>query len=109
MSQDTFQPVNGSTTPITVGTSSATAACLATSKNICLSNVGTQVVFVRVTLGTDNSAATTADFPVLPNTQKVIRKSNTIDSAGGGYTRVAAIAPATGSTLYITSGDGFLS
>lgn len=84
-------------------------AVLATTANVAVSapgmgnrtirivNVGTNVVFINI--GTSGvTATTTTSIPLLPNSAEVffLRRENT---------HVAAIAGATGNTLYITTGE----
>lgn len=72
---------------------------LAVSKSLCLTNTGTQTIYVRVTDGADTTAASAADHPVPPNTQQIISK--------GEQTRIAHIAPGgAGSTLHVICGEG---
>lgn len=65
-----------------------------------VSNVGTQVVFIRATPASSTiSAIVNADFALLPNSQVTLGK-------GREDTRFSVIAPAVGSTVYIIGGIG---
>lgn len=69
------------------------------SKSLCLTNTGTQTVYVRVTDGADTAVATAADYPVPANTQVIISK--------GDQTRISHVAPGgAGSTLHVIAGEG---
>ena len=66
-----------------------------------LTNVGTNVVFVTLadpTITASPTATTGASTPILPNSYKVL--------SGPVNALVAAVASATGNTLYITPGEG---
>ena len=100
-----FNPKYGSTTS---GSATATASVLAvaaSSKQILLTNSGTQVVFVRITQSGSTTDATAADIPVLPGTQLMLTKPSLSGAAGDDYSRLSYIAPGgAGSTLYASSG-----
>lgn len=86
------------------GAATATAAAFtnltAQSKSLALTNIGTQVVYVRVTDGADTAVATAADYPIPPNVQVIISK--------GEQTRISYVAPGgAGSTLHVMAGEGF--
>lgn len=68
---------------------------------LLLTNIGTAVCYVRVTPQTNTVAASTADLPVMPDTQAVI----TINYFEPFNVRLAA--GATGSTLHVMQGSGF--
>lgn len=71
----------------------------AQSKSLCLTNIGTQTVYVRVTEGDETAVATAADYPVPANTQVIIGK--------GYQTRLSHVAPGgAGSTLHVIAGEG---
>jgi hypothetical protein len=67
-------------------------------QSIRIVNSGTQVVFLNFSVGT-GTATTTTDMPMLPNTSEVFW-------LGEKTTNINAIAAATGSTLYVTIGEG---
>ena len=63
-------------------------------------NTGSQIVFIDfVKSGLTGVATVTTSIPVLPNTVEVFTFGNNIGS-------MVVVAPATGSTLYITYGEG---
>ena len=96
-----FQPM-GPTANVTVTTSSASVTVnsgIQVPRSLYLVNVGTQTVFVAFGNSvTGATAAAATGLPLLPNTAKVFDVP--------GTQVVAAIAAATGSTLYITPGEG---
>ena len=98
MQANVFSP-QGNTVNIAVGATTGNVAITSLSMSqgaLRLVNSGTQVVFVK--LGTSNSVtAALTDFPILANTTAII-------DLPPGTTYIAAIAGATGSTLYATSG-----
>jgi hypothetical protein len=51
-------------------------------------------------VGTGSTTATTADYPVLPNTQIVVSKAQDQNT-------VAYIAPAGGGSIHILAGEGY--
>ena len=65
---------------------------------LCITNIGaTNTAYVRIGSGT--FTATAADYPILPNTQKVITKAN-------GQDKVAIYAAA-GTSIHVIDGEGF--
>ena len=96
-----FQPQYGATQTLAVTATSQAVTYPAGCKSLGITNVGTQTVFVRSTPTGDTTAATTADFPIPAGQQRTI-------TVNQDYTRLAAIAAATGSTIYVTPGEGFL-
>jgi hypothetical protein len=97
-----FRPLGSNkTVNIVVGVANAVVAVPDTpfgTRALYCVNAGTQVVFVEFGLaGAVASLATSV--AILPNTSKVFTFDNSL-------THVAAIAPAIGSTLYITPGEG---
>jgi hypothetical protein len=67
------------------------------NKNVCFTNLGAAVCYVRT--GAGAVVATTADYPVLPNSQIVLSKDDQHDSI--------AFISATGTTLHIICGEGW--
>lgn len=65
-----------------------------------LVNVGNQVIYVRVSDVADLTPASASDFAIKPN------EVPQIISKGLGQL-LSVIAPAIGSTLYITEGEGY--
>jgi hypothetical protein len=90
----------GKTVSLTVGVASTNVAITQSgvgTQSIRLTNVGSNVVFFN--LGKDNTtAAGLTDVPLLPNSVETFLLPNDI-------TYIAAIAAATGNTLYITTGE----
>lgn len=60
-------------------------------------NIGTQTIFWAY--GTQSSLSVSNGVPMLPNTVETF-------SLPPGITTISVIAAATGSTLYVTAGDG---
>ena len=86
----------------------ATAASLAVDPNLrqyMVTNLGSQLVFVRPIFAGSSDVATSADIPILPNTQTTLTKQ------GGdqqGQSSISVVAPGgSGSTVYVTSGEGW--
>lgn len=104
-----FLPQIGATQSIVVTGTSGSISLLnvagtgQTMPDLLLTNVGTQTVFVRVIVYPYPTAAptveaTTADMPIIANSQLIIRK-------GVLQGVLAAIASGAGSTLYVTPGQ----
>ena len=93
----TFAPAYTQGVTVSPAASSASSQVGSNSKTICLTNTGSNLVYVRC--GTSTVAATEADYPVLPSTQVTISKQ--MDD-----THVAYISPS-GTTLHIIAGEGF--
>lgn len=98
-----IDPVYGQTKQITVGTSSAAVTLTdGSTTDILLTNVGTNVVFVRVAT-VSTTAVLNTDMPVLPNSQIILCRTQSVATNGAQIqTFVTAIAAATGNTLHIT-------
>lgn len=92
-----FNPAYGSGQVVTSG-----AAALAVTnlnkgdQNVVVTNLGSNVCYVRVM---DAGDASTADYPVLPGTQLSLTK-------GAEQTRLSHIS-ATGTSLHIMTGNGW--
>jgi hypothetical protein len=96
----TFNPAWGSGTTASVTATSGNVLRGLGSKSLCLTNLGTDVAYVRTGVGS-SLTATTADYPVLPGSQVSITK-------GMDDNYVAYICAATESTsLHIMAGEGF--
>lgn len=98
-----FYPKAGSTVNGTSG-ASQDLALDGPSKQFLVTNLGTATVFVRLKFKDDATTATNTDCPVLPNSAVVMSK------AGGGGTAghtLLAMFGAAGSTVYVTSGEGW--
>lgn len=100
-----FNPAIGGTTTIaataaTVSTSYVTTTPGSVAGQILITNAGTTLVFVR--MSRENSAASAADTPVLPNDRFVLSSgANVADTL---YVNV--ICPGGTSTVYLTRGFG---
>jgi hypothetical protein len=95
---ETFNPAYTQGATISVTTTSAAAVRGLGSKTICLTNLGTTTVYVRVSSGT--IAATTADYPVLGGSQVTITKDQ-------DHNTVSAITASGTSSLHVIPGEGF--
>jgi len=77
------------------------------SKQVLVTNVGTQLAYVRLKFAGNTTAATGADVPILPNSKLLLTKAG--GAPDGGETLAAVIAPGgAGSTIYFTPGDGLM-
>jgi hypothetical protein len=94
----TFNPAYGGGTTISVTTSSSPVLRGEGSASLCLTNLGDEVVYVRVSRGT--IAATTADYPVMPLAQVTVTKDVYHDT-------VSAITASATSSLHVIAGEGF--
>lgn len=98
-----YRPLgNNKTVNLVVGTASTSLAVPDVpfgTRALRIANIGTQVVFIELTTGTAIAASLTTSVPLLPGSVEVFTLANDI-------THVATIAAATGSTLYITYGEG---
>lgn len=92
-----FQATYGSGQVVTPAAASADIVIGIGNKNLCLTNLGAAVCYVRVGVGIQ--VATTADYPVPPNAQVVISKAQDDD-------HLAHIS-ATGTTLQVIAGEGW--
>jgi hypothetical protein len=94
----TFNP--SYTKGVTVSPTAVSAASDvgAGSKSLCVTNLGSVVVYVRV--GTTGVVATASDYPVLPLTQISISKDQ-------DATHVAYVAASATGSLHILPGEGF--
>jgi hypothetical protein len=95
----TFNPAYGSGQTLSVTATSQQVTFGRRSRAVTLSNLGSSVAYVRI--ATEGAAtATTADYPVLPNTQVSISK-------GEDSSVLAAVCAATQTTtLHIIAGEG---
>lgn len=92
-----FQPNATKGQTVTPAAGSAQITIGQGNKNICFTNLGAAVCYVRTGAGT--IAATTADYPVLPNSQIVLSKDDQHDSV--------AYISAAGTTLHVIAGEGW--
>jgi hypothetical protein len=100
-----FNPYYGRTVSVASVAGAAQATVESTAKQLLLTNVGTVLCFVRVRPNGNNTVASVADLPLLPNSQRIITRSGN-DSAAQGQVTVDVFSAATGSTVYITPGEG---
>jgi len=97
-----FGPVQGTNTSNAAVTGSSVATAVPVSgigmRSMRIANLGTQNIFVK--LGASTVTVTTSTgMPILANTAEVILLRN-------DETHIAAIAATTGSTMYLTVGEG---
>lgn len=70
------------------------------TRSVRMVNFGSQVIFIDfLNSGTVGNASVTNSIPLLPNTVEVFTIGNDLGS-------IITIAAATGSTLYVTYGEG---
>jgi len=91
-----FQPRRGQNLTATPAASSASVSLDSQAKSVRLVNNGSNICFVRI--GAGAQTATTADMPVRAGSEIVVSK-------GDGDDTLAHIS-ATGTTLYIQTGEG---
>jgi hypothetical protein len=94
----TFNPAYTKGVTVAPGTVSASSTIGDGSKSLCLTNLGSFVVYVRV--GLSGITATAADYPVLPLTQISISKDQ-------DATHVAYVTASGTGSLHILPGEGF--
>ena len=92
-----FIPNYGSGVTLTAGAASLTTPLNADSKSICITNLGSNVAYVRI--GGSASVATTADYPVLPFSQVILTKVMMHDTL--------AYISASGASLHVMNGEGW--
>ena len=93
-----FAPGYGSGQSVTGGAASAVAALRgSTSTALCLTNTGTDLVYVRT--GDRTAVATAADYPVLGGQLVSI-------TVNADHTHVAYIAPSGSPVLLVMRGEG---
>jgi hypothetical protein len=97
--QAAFNPAYGTGITVAPTGTSASSTIGVGSKSLVITNLSTTVLsYIRV--GTGSTTATTADYPVLPNTQIVVSKAQDQNT-------VAYIAPAGGGSIHILAGEGY--
>ncbi len=94
----TFAPSYTKAVTVVPGAASAGSNVGAGSKTLCLTNLGTTLVYVRVSTGPAD--ATTADYPVPIGAQVSISKPQDDDT-------VSYISPDGAGSLHIMPGEGF--
>lgn len=99
MINQAFRPAPGGNVTISATTSTSTTELTSDGdfRNICVTNSGTDIVYVR--LGKSTVAATSADYPVLPNSQVILSKD-----INDKY--IAVIAASGTPTVYAMPGEG---
>ena len=95
----TFTPIWGQGITASVTSTSGNSLKGFNSKSLCLTNLGTDVAYVRTGVGS-GTTATTADYPILGGAQVTIGKPNDHDYVA----YVCAAAEAT--SLHIMPGEG---
>lgn len=97
MLNTTFYPVYKSGKSISATSTTDSEALGTVTESLCLSNLGTEVVYVAV--GDSTVEAADTDYPVIGGTQVSIGRSPLA-------THVAAICPTGTATLKVISGEG---
>lgn len=97
MARAPFGPMQGGTVSISASTTSADEAIAVGQHQLHVANPTSAVAFVRT--GRGATAATAADFPVLPGTDRIISIQPSHDMA-------AVILSAGTGTVYVTPGTG---
>ena len=98
MALETFNPAYRQGITIACSTTSAPGTVGKGSQSLCLTNLGTVPVYVRVSTGT--VAATITDYPVLGGAQVSITKDGDMDT-------VSAITASGTANLHVIPGEGF--
>lgn len=93
------QPAYGSGQTVTTGAASASVTLPRGTKQVILTNTGTNVGYVRITAGASN--ATTADYPIPAGAQVVVSRSD--DDVVLSYIQAAAGT----TTIHVICGEGF--
>jgi hypothetical protein len=93
-----FAPGYGHGAVLSATGTSANAAIDAASQTLCLTNLGSAVVYVKVTEDATDTAST-ADYPIPGGCQVSITKNR-------NYNRIAYIS-ADGTSLHVLPGEGF--
>lgn len=92
-----FNPSYTQGQTVTPSASAASSTIAYRNKAVCLTNLGTNVCYIRIGRGT--IAATTADYPVPVGAQTVVTKGEEDDT-------ISYISPL-GTTLHFIVGEGF--
>ena len=91
-----FQPRYGQGQVVTPAAASASVNIDGNAKSVVLTNLGANVCYIRIS--SDNTAATTADYPIPAGQQQTLSK-------GEGEDKLTHISAA-GTTLHIITGEG---
>lgn len=94
-----FQPAAAGGQAVSPGAAAATITTGRGNKQICLTNTGANICYVRTGFTGSVIAASTTAYPVLPNSQVVISKDQDHD--------VLSHISASGTTLSVVPGDGW--
>lgn len=92
-----FNPAYTSGQTVTPAAAAASINVNAVSKNVCLTNLGTNVCYVR--LSDVAISATIADYPIPAGAQMVVTKQD-------GHFILSHISPS-GTTLHVMTGEGW--
>lgn len=92
-----FNPAYTSGQTVTPAAAAASITVNPVSKNVCLTNLGANVCYVR--LSDVAISATVTDYPVPPGMQVIITKQD-------GHSILSHISAA-GTTLHVMTGEGF--
>lgn len=101
MTTQAFTPVGATVSAAVTGSSAATALTAFAGLGggtVRVNNIGTQTIFIAFGASTV-TAATATGMPMIAGATEVF-------TVGPGVTHIAAIAATTGSTVYVTSGQG---
>lgn len=93
-----FNPNYNNGQQVSAASASAYITVLGGNKSTCVTNLGTNVAYVRISNDTGKTASQ-ADMPVLPGAQIILTKS-TDDNV------VSYISPS-GTTLHVITGEGW--
>jgi len=93
-----FAPGYGHGAVLTATATSANAAIDAASQTLCLTNLGSAVVYIKLSEDSTDTAST-ADYPIPGGAQVSITKNR-------NYNRIAYIS-ADGTSLHVLPGEGF--
>lgn len=93
-----LSPRYGSGVVVNPAAASANTAINSVSRQVCLTNLGANICYVRVS-NDATDAATTADYPVPAGAQVIVTKND-------GQDRIAYIS-ASGTSLHIMTGEGW--
>jgi streptogramin lyase len=93
-----FAPGYGQGITVAPGAASASSVIGRGSKTICLTNIGSSLIFVRTSDGPSTAAAT--DYPIPAGMQMRISKPQDQDT-------VSYISPGGAGSLHIIPGEGF--
>lgn len=106
MSSFPFNPYYGRTTSVASSAGVGTLAVPADARCVLLTNVGTQLVFVKMRGQGSVANATVADLPLPAGTSRVIMKDSAPGSAAANAeVTISVFGTGAGSTIYATPGS----